>query len=646
MPATTLLFKEGRYNIEQEFSGPENCSRFHAFDTANETAVTVVEVPLRLPKVATATQREALSAALEQEAEVLKSFAHNTLLPVHDHFSEAGRHYLVTDIVDGIDLNSILVDQKRPFSFEEAAHWADDLLDALHSMHISRPPYFFKAMRPENIILNAEKCVKIVTYAAATSVDPDSVQASDNTVAYLPLEQLWSGLDAASQKVIIGKYDDSSERILKQDFDARSDIYSVGATLYHLVTAHRPVDALERSIEMIEGNADPLKSPNKIDPLIPFEISDVIMKAMEIKREYRFDSAAIMRQVLKTALVRVREREEEGARENHEAANDLKQAAMGTSSENGSGRDPEPVQKIREAEEIKVEAKRQPTEADKKLPETEATLAKTTTESFNLAELDDDLLGLLSPLTHASEPPQTLPEKALDVSVPQKIADQQPALPATEPVKTAVAVETMPTDAKPEVQVEPVEEIAVEEKAEVPVSSLVPETPAVAVELNRAESVEIAPAPENVVNPAPEITSSNHFPEQKQALPIALPALAAAAVVLLAVLVGGWFLLGSASEPTPATPAAQTQTADPPADQPSQDPVKTAYQPETQNQPEPVTGSETEQPQIVTEDDQSQPQKVAVAATAQPKTKKPAPAPTKVPTQKKAVTVDDLINDN
>src|SRR4029453_15092633 len=75
------------------------------------------------------------------------------------------------------------------------------------------------------------------------------------------------------------------------------------------MTGVEPVDPIERSIEILEGKLDPLREPTKVDPQISPEISDVLMKALEIKRENRYDSAVIMRQVLKTAITRGAERE-------------------------------------------------------------------------------------------------------------------------------------------------------------------------------------------------------------------------------------------------------------------------------------------------------------------------------------------------
>ena len=101
--------------------------------------------------------------------------------------------------------------------------------------------------------------------------------------------------------------------------DARSDIYSIGASFYHVLTGTLPVDALERSVAMLDGKPDPLTQPADLDPGIPPEISDALMRAMSIRRENRFDWAVIMSQVLRTAMVRAKERQPETAQQPQEA---------------------------------------------------------------------------------------------------------------------------------------------------------------------------------------------------------------------------------------------------------------------------------------------------------------------------------------
>ena len=261
------------------------------------------------------------------------------------------------------------------------------MLDGLQHLHNFKTAIVHRNIRPANIKLLPSGRVKLMGLGQSAGGEGS---ADGPGIAYSPLEQIWQGLDAASQKVITNKYDERSERILKEDLDARSDIYSLGATLYHLITGRAPVDALERSIEIIEGGSDPLLAPNRIDPGIPPEVSDVVIKAMEIKREYRFDSAAIMRQVLKTALVRVKEREAEEAREQEEAANDIRLAE-----EKKQQQPPTPA----------AIAIQHPKVTEVEKPPSRAETSRMAQPTIPAALLDDDLLGLLDGPVHVSESP-------------------------------------------------------------------------------------------------------------------------------------------------------------------------------------------------------------------------------------------------
>ncbi len=641
MPATTPLLKEGRYSIEQEFTGPDNSLRFQVFDTVEEIALTIVEVTPNLPRVATAAQREAFNKEFVELANQLMTFNGKAAVAIRDHFSEAGRHYLVTDLVDGLDLESVLTGEGKPAKFADVAVWSDDLLETLNQLHLSRPPRYFGALRPSSMILHADRSVGLLMSASVSWGERD---VPEEAVAFCPLEQLWSGLDAASQKVIISKYDEASEKILKQPVDARSDIYALGATLYYLLTGKRPTDALERSIEMIEGNPDPLKAPHRIDPAIPTEISDVVMKAMELRREYRFDSAAIMRQVMKTALVRVKEREEEEEQDHREAAQDLKLAAEARRVEESRPTEtgqaapatpaPEPTKPLFE------QADPAPANSD----------AGRVTQAFTLADLDDDLLGLLSPTPHTSEAPQpkpTVEAKPIDVAAR---AETEPTLSETtlHGFESVVADETFEPTPEPVESFESVADTEDSGQVEAAAEAFEP-----TVEPEREPEPKIAlPVKDNVVAmpvaAASTVTEFAAHDSDPSPSKLPLPALAAAAAVLIVAVVGGWFLLGSGSgnssaQQPPVQSASQTQ---------NESPAQTAAQPEAERNSyqgqQPVVDQAATDPAstspATTGDQDHQGQKVA--ATAPNKPKKPAPGPTKAPAQKKAVTVDDLINDN
>jgi serine/threonine protein kinase len=311
MLTTDQVIGKGRYRIIGNFTQDNTGSLYEAYDTVSNTNVVLRETVGSSGGVMTPAQLDAINSAFVGEAKTLKDVRHESLLSVQDYFSEIDRHYLVMESVDGFDLTKFLQPDEKTPALGDVLKWADQVLAALDYLHSLSSPIIHRDIRPANVRLNSNFKVKLLTAGIGDSeliMASAGHQADAAVLNYRPLEQLWGGLDPASQKVITNSYDDRSRRILQQPLDARSDIYSVGATFYHVLTRTMPKDALERSIEIMDGNTDPLTPPAEIDESIPEEVSEVIMKAMELRREHRYDSAAIMRQVLQTAQQRAQSR--------------------------------------------------------------------------------------------------------------------------------------------------------------------------------------------------------------------------------------------------------------------------------------------------------------------------------------------------
>jgi len=314
MLTTNQILQQGRYRIVNQLGENGTGVGYEAFDTVLKANVLLKELRDNLGKVTTPAQLEARKMNFAKKAKVLTEMKHQSLLSVKDFFSEIDHHYLVTDFFDGNNLSELIEKHRKPFSLTDISNWADSLLDALNYLHTLTPQIIHGEVKPQNVRLSPNGKIKLLVFNLAKSADEMNAEAANQTfdaavLPYLPLEQIWEGLDAASKKVILTNYDDKSEKILEQPLDPRSDVYALAATLYHLLTARIPADALTRSIDILEGKADPLQSPSQLNASIPTEVSDVLMKALEIKRENRFSSAVIMRQVLRTAFVRVKERE-------------------------------------------------------------------------------------------------------------------------------------------------------------------------------------------------------------------------------------------------------------------------------------------------------------------------------------------------
>lgn len=309
------ILNQGRYRVINQIGQDESGAVYECFDENVKTKVLLKEILFSSKKVIPAGELEKLRENFTSKARKLLELNHDSLLKVSDFFSEIDRFYLVMEFAEGANLNKLLEKDKCSFALSNVLNWADQMLFALNYLHTHPKPLFHNALKPQNLRLTAAGKLKVFPICISASSEANNGSAPSNQaidsagINYLPLEQIWDRLDPASQTVISKSYDEKSEKILMMPTDARSDIYSLGATLYHLATGHAPIDALTRSIDLLEGKPDPLPTLHALNSAIPQEVSDVLMKALEIKREDRFDSAVIMRQVLRTALLRAKERQ-------------------------------------------------------------------------------------------------------------------------------------------------------------------------------------------------------------------------------------------------------------------------------------------------------------------------------------------------
>ncbi len=418
MPAINEILQNGRYRITQQFG--EDAS-YEAYDNVLEASVLVKEISVTSDKTATAAQAEKLKLDFADEAKVLTEIKHDSLLQVHDYFSEADCQYLVLETVDGKDLSEYIGKDKN--SLADVIKWTVQLLDALNYLHTRASPIIYGDLKPQNIRLTAGGKIKLLAFgiaknaAAITNSSVANQTLDQAALHYSPLEQIWMGLDYASQNVIAASYNEKSEKVLNQPADARSDIYALGATLYHLLTARLPIDALTRSIDILEGKSDPLPTASQLNPKVPREISEVLMKALEIKRENRFDSALIMRQALRTAVVRVKEREARDAKRQNDLL-EIPFAENKKSEPNPPIADQEKLkieveqkrqtelikQRLRESEARRLEAEQRAAKAEKRLSEKESKNSGVQESSSAVVEIPKDSFQISPPTNVFTEP--------------------------------------------------------------------------------------------------------------------------------------------------------------------------------------------------------------------------------------------------
>ncbi|HKX27809.1 MAG TPA: protein kinase [Blastocatellia bacterium] len=227
-----------------------------------------------------------LRKAFSHEARLLNRLRHAALPVVMDYFSIGERQFLVMQYIPGKDLEQLLGERKERgqgvFLTAEILRWADQLLDALEYLHSQKPPIIHRDIKPQNLKLTPRGEVILLDFGLAKGIASQQSQVSQSIRGYTPNYA-------------------SLEQIRGTGTDARSDIYSIGATLYHLLTGEMPQDAMTRIAAMLMGQPDPLPSISELNPEVSPTIALAIEKAMSPHPDQRYASAAMMRQSLRNA---------------------------------------------------------------------------------------------------------------------------------------------------------------------------------------------------------------------------------------------------------------------------------------------------------------------------------------------------------
>jgi serine/threonine protein kinase len=233
----------------------------------------------------------ALGEAFEREARTLARLRHPALPKVSDHFIENGNQFLVMEHISGEDLAKRLTATQKPFPLNWVLFWADQLLNALDYLHSHEPPIVHRDIKPQNLKLTDNNSIVLLDFG----LSKNSTGQTNVT----------SGTGSTGSVVGYTPHYAPMEQIRGTGTNPRSDIYSLSATLYQLLTNVVPPDALSRADFLLSGKADPLVPINEINQEIPKAISDVIIKGMSISQDHRFTDARQMQQVLRETYARM-----------------------------------------------------------------------------------------------------------------------------------------------------------------------------------------------------------------------------------------------------------------------------------------------------------------------------------------------------
>ena len=210
------------------------------------------------------------TAAQEQfrlEAQILAELNHPGLPRVTDHFVEKdGRQFLVMDYVEGDDLDARLLRTGKPLPEAEAVALMLQVCEAVAYLHTRRPqPIIHRDIKPANIKITRDGRAILVDFGIAKIYHPTKGTAK-------------------IAKAVTPHFSSPEQHVARTD--PRSDVYSLGATLYLLLTAELPPDAMDR----LNQNT-PVIPPGQLNPQLSPVLEQIVLQALDLTADRRFMNA-------------------------------------------------------------------------------------------------------------------------------------------------------------------------------------------------------------------------------------------------------------------------------------------------------------------------------------------------------------------
>ena len=211
--------------------------------------------------------REIAIKNFEREANILATLAHPSIPRIYDYFTKEDRSYLVLEFIQGEDLESIITKTEGFISEDQVISWGIELCEVLSYLHQHKPePIIFRDMKPSNVMISQNNHVVLVDFGIAKHFQAGQKGTMIGTEGYSPPEQY------------------------RGETSQSADIYSLGATLHHLLTKRDP------RMEPPFSFGD--RAIRSINQGVSAELEEVINISLQYNPDDRFESIALMHEAL------------------------------------------------------------------------------------------------------------------------------------------------------------------------------------------------------------------------------------------------------------------------------------------------------------------------------------------------------------
>ena len=243
-----------------------------------------------------AEERRSAIERFDKEIDLLFSLKHPHIPSFLLSFQERGNYYFVMEFVPGQSLDKMLEKNKGPLNEEDVIKWMMQVCEALSYIHSFNPPIILRDLKPGNVMVTPSGDVQLIDFGIARRFDPNKRTNTENlgTISYASPEHLGS-LTSPGQR----RSPQNPGKLVQTD--ARSDIYSLGATMYHLLTNYEP-DPIQTPATGSIRVKNPRLRIVRVGNTVVCPVEQVIIKAMQQNPDQRFQNAEAMRTALQHCL--------------------------------------------------------------------------------------------------------------------------------------------------------------------------------------------------------------------------------------------------------------------------------------------------------------------------------------------------------